>query len=180
MQPWKASPAHPWLSPPLRQHLCAWLLSSVPRELAQLQTGECKGAHALEGAHLPVNMAEGATEWLSTTPSHGSVTRSMLCRTTQRLPTGLNPRFLWSWTHSNTALDFLFPPVLLSRFIHASRGHLPGELPEPKSFVSRLALWESPAKMSDALQGLWSGWRWRFYPPCHQIHVEALIPIWKP
>ena len=61
--------------------------------------------------------------------------------------------------NSNTGLDFLFTLVLLSCFTHASRGHLPGKLPEPESLVSWLALWESPAKMSDALQGLWSGWR---------------------
>ena len=40
--------------------------------------------------------------------------------------------------------------LLSSLFTHASWNHLPGELPEPESLVSRLALWESPTEMSDA------------------------------
>ena len=114
MQPLKTSPAHPWLSPPLRQHLFAWLHSLVPRELAQPQTGNCKGANTLEGAHLPVNMGERITECQP--PHHvGESPGAHYAELYRGSPAALSPRFPWSWTHSNTTLTFSCPrPAFLT------------------------------------------------------------------
>ena len=142
-----------------------WYLAQVPKELAQVQTGNRKGANALEGAHLPVNMGESHRVTVNHPITWECYQEHAMQNRTEALPRAWAPdSFPWSWTLTQPWLS-LSLVLLSSLFTYASWNHLPGDLPEPESLVSQLALWENPTKMSDACG------------ECGQVGDEGLSPL---